>query len=169
MVTTEAYRLHAGAVGVGSAEHSDNAVLIVSSEMPGDVREAIVGSENADATQKPRRGATAATVSGLLLIALATAVFVGGCSVNKFVLNQAAGGFVDFFNTPSSTGGELTQLSERVFTFNWYFDRTLIVRTDVGLVVVDSFNEHLVRELKQALAADATSPIFIFCLPALGP
>ena len=43
-VTTEAYRLHAGAVGVGSAEHSDNAVLIVSSEMPGDVREAIVGA-----------------------------------------------------------------------------------------------------------------------------
>lgn len=74
-----------------------------------------------------------------------------GCDISKTVLSQALKGFVSYFDTPSSNGSELTRITDRVLTFNWYFDRTMIIETDVGLVVVDSFTEHLAAALRVAL------------------
>lgn len=58
---------------------------------------------------------------------------------------------VDYFNTDSTQTPTLTQLSEKIWTYNYYFDRGLIIDTDVGLVVVDSFSPHYVSGLLAAL------------------
>lgn len=91
-----------------------------------------------------RRGTT---LLCLCLVALAASA----CDVTKAMLSQALKGFVAYFDTPTSNGSSLTRLTDRALTFNWYFDRTLVVETEAGLVVVDSFNEHLARELLRAL------------------
>ena len=76
------------------------------------------------------------------------------CDLNKSVLSQALRGFVAYFDTPTSVGSGLVRLSERVWTYHFYFDRSLVVKTDVGLVVVDPFNPHLARGLREALRAE---------------
>ncbi len=76
------------------------------------------------------------------------------CDVTKSMLRQALKGFVGYFDTPASNGSALTRLTDRVLTFNWYFDRTLVVETEAGLVVIDSFNQHLSCALLRALRAE---------------
>ncbi|MEM7410936.1 MAG: MBL fold metallo-hydrolase [Myxococcota bacterium] len=91
-------------------------------------------------------------------LAIATALLCSGCDLNKSVLSQALRGFVAYFDTPASVGSELTRLSDRVWTYHWYFDRTLIVQTDAGLVVVDPFNPHMATHLRQALVDAGIEP-----------
>ena len=86
-----------------------------------------------------------------LLCLCVVSLGAAACDVTKTVLRQALSGFVAYFDTPVSNGSALTRLTDRTLTFNWYFDRTLVVETEVGLVVVDSFNEHLSRALLAAL------------------
>lgn len=98
--------------------------------------------------------------AGLVALLLMTTLGLTGCDLSKTVLSQALKGFVRYFDTPSSNGSELTRISDRVLTFNWYFDRTLIIETDDGLVVIDSFTEHLTRALRKALdEAGITAPV----------
>ena len=85
---------------------------------------------------------------------------LSGCDLNKIVLSQALKGFVAYFDTPTSNGSELTRLTDRVLTFNWYFDRTLVIETDVGLVVIDPFTDHLSEALRVALdESGITAPV----------
>ena len=86
------------------------------------------------------------TVSSLAAVFAFTA-----CDLNKTMLSQALKGFVAYFDTPTSSGSKLDRLSDRVLTFNWYFDRTLVIQTGDGLVVVDPFTEHLAAALREAL------------------
>jgi glyoxylase-like metal-dependent hydrolase (beta-lactamase superfamily II) len=86
-----------------------------------------------------------------IALVLTSLFFLSACDLNKTVLAQALKGFIAYFDTPVSSGSALTRLSPHVLTFNWYFDRTLVIETDAGLVVVDPFSEHLSGALRTAL------------------
>ena len=45
---------------------------------------------------------------------------------------------------------ELTKVTDRVYTFRWTWDRSIVILTDEGVVVFDPFN----REAAKILAAD---------------
>lgn len=64
---------------------------------------------------------------------------------------QAMGMMTGYFNHPTTDGSALSRLTGRVLTFNWYFDRAIVVETDDGLVVTDPFNRVLTTELGYAL------------------
>lgn len=84
---------------------------------------------------------------GLVLIMLSLA----GCDIREVMLKSAMEGQADYFKTPDTAENTLTRINDRVYSYNWYFDRTLVIRTDAGLVVVDPFSPHLVGGLKKAL------------------
>lgn len=60
---------------------------------------------------------------------------------------QAMGMMTGYFNHPTTEGSALTRLTSRVHTFNWYFDRAIVVETTDGLVVTDPFHRTLTTEL----------------------
>lgn len=64
---------------------------------------------------------------------------------------QALAQQTTYFNAPSADGSQLVQLTERVYTFHWYFDRAIVVDTEEGLVVADPFSPYLTRALRGAL------------------
>lgn len=75
------------------------------------------------------------------------------------VQRQAVGMLTTYFNHPTTQGSALTQLTDRVYTFNWYFDRAIVVLTDDGLVVTDPFHEQLTGELTAALTRAGIDPM----------
>ena len=64
---------------------------------------------------------------------------------------QAMAMLTGYFNHPTTEGSALTRLTNRVLTFNWYFDRAIVVMTDDGLVITDPFNRTLTTELTRSL------------------
>lgn len=64
---------------------------------------------------------------------------------------QAMGMMTGYFNHPTTTGSALTRLTNRVLTFNWYFDRAIVLQTDDGLVITDPFHHTLTTELIRSL------------------
>ena len=88
------------------------------------------------------------------------ALALAGCDLQRFIMREAVASQGDYFQTHPSTRTALTRLTEKVWTYNDGFDRALIVDTDEGLVVVDSFSAHLVHGLKAALArAGLSKPV----------
>lgn len=79
------------------------------------------------------------------------AFVVSGCDSTRFMGRIALKQQVGYFHTKGTEGSTLERLSERVYTFNWHFDRAIIVDTDEGLVITDPFNEHMTRAMLQAL------------------
>ena len=63
----------------------------------------------------------------------------------------AVGMMTSYFNHPTTEGSVLTRLTGRVLTFNWYFDRAIIVETGDGLIITDPFNTTLTTELGRRL------------------
>ena len=95
-------------------------------------------------------------VLGLALTAFALATPASAQDPLDQILDASSG----YFNTESTTGSKLTQLDERVWTFNHYFDRGLIIEGDTSLIIVDSFNKHYVNELLRKLrAAGINKPV----------
>jgi len=92
---------------------------------------------------------------------LASACGLSACTMpsktmGKMVLKQQAA----YFNANSAENVALEQISERIWTYNLYFDRTMIVDTDDGLVIIDPFNRELTEGLQVALKdAGLTKPI----------
>jgi len=72
---------------------------------------------------------------------------------------QAMGMMTGYFNHPTSVGSALTRLTERVLTFNWYFDRAIVIVTNDGLVVNDPFNRTLTTELVRSLHDAGIEPV----------
>jgi Zn-dependent hydrolases, including glyoxylases len=64
---------------------------------------------------------------------------------------QAMGMMTGYFNHPTTVGSTLTRLTSRVLTYNWYFDRAIVVVTDDGLVVTDPFHRTFTTELARSL------------------
>jgi len=83
-----------------------------------------------------------------LLVVLAT--LLSACDVNKAMTSEALGQQIDYINTPD-TEGSLERVSASVWTYRRYFDRTIVVDTAEGLVVVDPFSEELATGLVKAL------------------
>ncbi|RME66924.1 MAG: MBL fold metallo-hydrolase [Alphaproteobacteria bacterium] len=77
---------------------------------------------------------------------------VSACDIQETMLKSAMASQASYFSTSETQSNRLTKISDRVYSYNWYFDRTLIVRTDEGLVIVDPFSPHLAAGLKAALA-----------------
>ena len=71
--------------------------------------------------------------------------------LQRYLVGQALVQQANYFDTPSSRGAKLDRLAERVYTYNWEFDRTLVIDTAEGLVVIDPSNRHLTRGLLTAL------------------
>ncbi len=86
----------------------------------------------------------------VVLLSLSLLALVS-CSVQESILKSAFGQQAAYFSTDDTETNRLIKISDRVYTYNWYFDRTLIIRTDAGLVIVDPFSEHLVVGMKKAL------------------
>lgn len=82
-----------------------------------------------------------------LCLALASAA---GCNAKRFFMTKALQGQVDYFDHETSNSG-LEQLSERVFTFSHHWERGIVIRTDAGLVVSDTFGPSYTRALLEAL------------------
>lgn len=77
----------------------------------------------------------------------------GACNVKRAIMLGAVESQVDFFRHEHSGGG-LTRISERVYTFAHASDRGIVVLTDVGLVVSDSFNADYATRLREALTLE---------------
>ena len=56
-----------------------------------------------------------------------------------------------YFNHETTETSDLVRIADRVYTFNWYFDRAIVIETDEGLVVTDPFSPFLTKALMQAL------------------
>jgi len=92
--------------------------------------------------------------------ALALAALVAGCDLNRAMTTMAIGQQIDYINAPGTQQARLERVSARVWTYNWYFDRTLVIDTDDGLVVVDPFSPELVSNLRRELdAAGLRKPV----------
>lgn len=87
-----------------------------------------------------------------LIAALLAVPFASACDIQEVLLKSAMAQQAAYFSTSETEVNRLTKISDRVYSYNWYFDRTLIIRTDEGLVVVDPFSEHLVAGMKASLA-----------------
>mgnify|MGYP000002157978 FL=1 len=57
----------------------------------------------------------------------------------------------NYFSAPSAQGSRFEELGNGLYAFQHGLDRSLIIDTSEGLVVVDSFNEKMARDLKQIL------------------
>jgi glyoxylase-like metal-dependent hydrolase (beta-lactamase superfamily II) len=78
-------------------------------------------------------------------------LLVSACNLREFATDQAVGAQVKFIPDPEHLSGfELTKLNDRVYTFRWTWDRSLVVLTSEGWVVTDPFN----REAAEALAGE---------------
>ena len=93
----------------------------------------------------------------LSLIAVAVLIFVGRFNWRRWLIKQTLRQQAAYFHSPMSTGAKLERLTQHVYTFNWYFDRSLIIDTDDGLVVVDPFSVQLTTALKAALEKQGIS------------
>jgi glyoxylase-like metal-dependent hydrolase (beta-lactamase superfamily II) len=95
-----------------------------------------------------------------LWLPLVLATLLAACDVNKVMTSEALGQQIDYVNAPGAAQGRLERVASGVWTYHWYFDRTLIIDTAEGLVVVDSFSPELATHLIAALrAAGVTKPV----------
>ncbi|MEM7157663.1 MAG: MBL fold metallo-hydrolase [Myxococcota bacterium] len=84
------------------------------------------------------------------VVPLCLAMSTVGCNAKRFVMTKAIEGQVDYFDHETSNSG-LEQLTERVYTFSHHWERGIVIRTDEGLVVSDTFGPSYTRALLDAL------------------
>lgn len=95
-----------------------------------------------------------------ILVLASLALALSACDLQARILRYAISSQADYFKTRDTETPTLTKLSDRVYTYNWYFDRTLVVRTNDGLVVIDPFNRTMAENLRSALReAGITDPV----------
>ena len=94
----------------------------------------------------------AARVSGVIALA-ALSLSALGCNVTEYAVDQAVKSQVHFIPDPEHlSGSELQKITDRVYTFRWTWDRSLVIFTDEGIVVTDPFNREAATLLKAELA-----------------
>jgi glyoxylase-like metal-dependent hydrolase (beta-lactamase superfamily II) len=75
-----------------------------------------------------------------------------GCSLRQLAIDRAVGEQVHYIPDPEHlAGAEIEKIGDRVYTFRWTWDRSLVVLTDEGFVVVDPFNPDAAGALKEEL------------------
>lgn len=89
----------------------------------------------------------------LLLLFGASALALSACDFRAYVIDQTVREQVHYVpDVEHFSGSELTRISDRVYTFRWTWDRSLVVRTDEGFVVTDPYSAEGARALSAALA-----------------
>jgi len=73
------------------------------------------------------------------------------CSLTKPLTRSALRQQIDYVNRPGTESPSLERVAPGIWTYQHYFDRTLVIETDEGLVVVDPFSADLVEHLRAAL------------------
>lgn len=87
----------------------------------------------------------------LVTLTLMCLPLISACVPSKMMGKVALSQQSAYFNGEGADTISLEKLTDRVWTFNWYFDRTMIVETDSGLVIVDPFSTELSEALLSAL------------------
>lgn len=83
---------------------------------------------------------------------LGAALTLVGCDFRAYVIDQTVREQVAYVpDVEHYSGSELTKISDRVYTFRWTWDRSLVVKTDEGFVVTDPFSAEGAKALKAAL------------------
>jgi glyoxylase-like metal-dependent hydrolase (beta-lactamase superfamily II) len=92
-------------------------------------------------------------LSSLALLALATLVLsAAGCNLREYAVDRAVKDQVHYIPDPEHLAGwDLQKVTDRVYTFRWTWDRSIVVLTDEGVVVTDPFNREAAVLLKAAL------------------
>lgn len=86
------------------------------------------------------------------LITLLSILLVA-CSPREFLMEQLVGMQARYFDA-YDTESEFAQLTDRVYAFRWHNDRTIVIRTDAGLVITDPYNPLAAAALKRHLERD---------------
>lgn len=80
-------------------------------------------------------------LSVVSLVAGALALLATGCNFRGYVLDRAVAEQVRFVpDTEHFAGWDLRKVTDRVYTFRWTWDRSIVVLTDEGVVVTDPMN-----------------------------
>ncbi len=97
---------------------------------------------------KPRAGRLVSVLLILALSAAAPACRVPDLAVRLFFRNLGG-----YFNPSDQVARRFDRIDDTIYSYRFGFDRNLIVRTQGGLVVIDSFNEEFALNLKKELDA----------------
>ena len=75
-----------------------------------------------------------------------------GCNLREYAIDRAVEEQVHYVPDAEHLAGyELTKLTDRVYTFRWTWDRSIVVLTDEGVVVFDPMNAQAARHPGQGL------------------
>lgn len=89
-----------------------------------------------------------AYLSKSLVISLLALCIVGCSSVPVYMISWQA---ESYFVTPDTEGKKWESLGNGLYSYQHWIDRSLIIDTPEGIVVIESFNEEMAGELKQIL------------------
>ncbi len=84
-------------------------------------------------------------------IAFASVLLASGCSPRDFLTGQIVREQEKYLGPAGAKGVRIEKLTAKVYTFQWKWYRNIVVRTDAGWVVIDSFNPAAASELADAL------------------
>jgi glyoxylase-like metal-dependent hydrolase (beta-lactamase superfamily II) len=94
----------------------------------------------------------AAKVWAWFTLPLALGLGLSGCSLRTYALETAVGDQANFIpDLEHWSGSDLKKVTDRVYTFRSGWNRSLVVLTDEGVVVVDPFDRQTAQDLKAAL------------------
>jgi glyoxylase-like metal-dependent hydrolase (beta-lactamase superfamily II) len=80
------------------------------------------------------------------------ALISGGCNLRELAVDRAVEDQVHYVPDREHLGGwDLKKVTDRVYTFRWTWDRSIVVLTDEGVVVTDPMNAEAAAILKQEL------------------
>jgi glyoxylase-like metal-dependent hydrolase (beta-lactamase superfamily II) len=86
------------------------------------------------------------------LLAASLACITLGCNLRELAVDKAVAEQVNFIPDPDHlAGSDLQKVTDRVYTFRWTWDRSIVVFTNDGIVVTDPFNKEAATALKAAL------------------
>jgi glyoxylase-like metal-dependent hydrolase (beta-lactamase superfamily II) len=89
-------------------------------------------------------------VTALCFLVLLLAV--SGCNLREFAMDKAVEEQVHYIPDPEHLSGwDFKKITDRVYTFRWTWDRSLVIFTDDGIVVTDPFNKEAAAILKAEL------------------
>ncbi len=87
-------------------------------------------------------------ILGILIISSSVSLLTACEDITVFLISLQAD---KYFSAPSAQGDKFEELGNGLYAFQYGLDRSLIINTREGIVVVDSFNKKMARSLKQIL------------------
>jgi glyoxylase-like metal-dependent hydrolase (beta-lactamase superfamily II) len=92
------------------------------------------------------------TGRGVWLTAAMLALLSGGCNLREYAVDRAVEAQVHYVPDKEHLAGwDFQKVTERVYTFRWTWDRSIVVLTDEGVVVTDPMNAEAAGILRKEL------------------